>query len=63
MAKEERKRVGIMIKEEDVPVWESLKSVVIEKHGKLQGVFADEVVSAVKLYLEHEKVYTINQKI
>lgn len=44
--------VHIRIGDEDIPIWNRFKSVVLEKYGKLHGVLGDEVVKAMELYLE-----------
>lgn len=48
------KEINVRIANEDIHAWESFKHVVLEKHGKLHGVLGDEVMKAIKLYIEHQ---------
>jgi len=45
----------VRISESDMKVWERFKRLVLEKYGKLHGVLGDEVIEALKMYLEHEE--------
>ncbi len=52
----------VRISESDMKVWERFKRLVLEKYGKLHGVLGDEVIEALKMYLEHEEARRAHTK-
>jgi hypothetical protein len=48
----EEDRINIFVRSIDRSLWEQFKNVVVQQHGKLWGVLADELEKAIKLYLE-----------
>ncbi len=52
----------VRISESDMKVWERFKRLVLEKYGKLHGVLGDEVIEALKMYLEHEEARRTHTK-
>ena len=52
---EEKKWIRIDGKTVDREVGLAFKAHVLKKHGRIRGVFSDEITKALALYLEAEK--------
>jgi hypothetical protein len=48
-----KNRVNVWFDDKYVGDWERFKQVVIQKHGKLNGVIGNEVMNALNLYLSY----------
>jgi endonuclease III len=48
-----KNRVNVWFDDKYVEDWERFKQVVIQKHGKLNGVIGNEVMNALNLYLSY----------
>jgi len=57
-----RYKIEARIGEEEAKYWETFRSVVLSKYGKLHGVLGHELIKAIWLYLEHEKASNNIQK-
>ena len=55
--------IRIDAKKVDRVVGEAFKSYVFKKHGKIRGVFSEEVTAALREYLQRGESNTLGEKI
>ena len=50
--------IGVFVRLKDEETWLKFKKFVLEKHGKLHSSLGDELINAIKLYLETQCTHT-----